>query len=36
VFFGEPGVRIERRLAHEESIRIPLIVGYPNAIAGGT
>ena len=35
-FFGEHGLSIERRLAYEESIRIPLIVRYPKLIRGGT
>jgi N-acetylglucosamine-6-sulfatase len=35
-FFGEHGLSIERRLAYEESIRIPLIVRYPKLIAAGT
>jgi N-acetylglucosamine-6-sulfatase len=35
-FFGEHGLSVERRLAYEESIRIPLIVRYPRLIRGGT
>ena len=35
-FFGEHGLSIERRLAYEESIRIPLIIRYPKLIRGGT
>src|SRR5258708_6141985 len=36
-FFGEHGLSFERRLAYEESIRIPLLIPYPRlARAGGT
>lgn len=35
-FFGEHGLSIERRLAYEESIRIPMIIRYPKLIRGGT
>lgn len=35
-FFGEHGLSFERRLAYEESIRIPLIVRYPRLIRGGS
>ena len=35
-FFGEHGLSIERRLAYEESIRIPLIIRYPQRIRGGS
>lgn len=31
-FFGEHGLSIERRLAYEESIRIPMIIRYPKLI----
>ncbi len=34
-FFGEHGLSIERRLAYEESIRIPMIVRYPKLIRTG-
>jgi N-acetylglucosamine-6-sulfatase len=35
-FYGEHGLSVERRLAYEESIRIPLIIRYPPLIAAGT
>jgi N-acetylglucosamine-6-sulfatase len=35
-FYGEHGLSVERRLAYEESIRMPLLVRYPKAIAAGT
>ncbi len=35
-FFGEHGLSIERRLAYEESIRIPLIIRYPKRIRAGS
>lgn len=35
-FFGEHGLSIERRLAYEESIRIPLIIRYPKRIRPST
>ena len=35
-FFGEHGLSIERRLAYEESIRIPLIIRYPRRIRAGS
>jgi N-acetylglucosamine-6-sulfatase len=35
-FYGEHGLNIERRLAYEESIRMPLLVRYPRLIKGGT
>lgn len=34
-FYGEHGLGTERRLAYEESIRIPLIVRYPPVIRPG-
>ena len=34
-FYGEHGLNEERRLAYEETIRIPLIVRYP-PLARGT
>jgi len=35
-FYGEHGLDRERRLAYEESIRIPLFVRYPPRIKAGT
>ena len=35
-FYGEHGLSVERRLAYEESIRMPLLVRYPRAINAGT
>lgn len=35
-FYGEHGLSQERRLAYEETLRIPLLVRYPRAIARGT
>ncbi len=35
-FYGEHGLSIERRLAFEESIRIPLIMRYPPLIAAAS
>jgi N-acetylglucosamine-6-sulfatase len=35
-FFGEHGLSIERRLAYEESIRIPMIIRYPKRIRAGS
>ena len=35
-FYGEHYLNEERRLAYEESIRLPLIVRYPPVIAAGT
>src|SRR5215475_7814825 len=35
-FYGEHGLSIERRLAYEESIRMPLLVRYPKVIKAGT
>jgi len=35
-FYGEHGLSVERRLAYEESIRMPLLVRYPKAIKPGT
>ena len=34
-FFGEHGLSMERRLAYEESIRIPLIIRYPRRVKAG-
>lgn len=35
-FYGEHGLSVERRLAYEESIRMPLLMRYPKAIKSGT
>jgi N-acetylglucosamine-6-sulfatase len=35
-FYGEHGLSVERRLAYEESIRIPLVMRYPPLIKGGS
>jgi N-acetylglucosamine-6-sulfatase len=35
-FYGEHGLSVERRLAYEESIRLPLLVRYPRLINHGT
>lgn len=35
-FYGEHGLSFERRLAYEESIRIPLIIRYPALIRPGS
>jgi N-acetylglucosamine-6-sulfatase len=35
-FFGEHGLSEERRLAYEESIRIPMLVRYPAMVKAGT
>ena len=35
-FYGEHGLNAERRLAYEESARIPLLIRYPPRIAAGT
>src|SRR5262249_3870511 len=34
-FYGEHGLSVERRLAYEESIRMPLLARYPKAIKAG-
>ena len=34
-FYGEHGLSLERRLAYEEAIRIPLFIRYPRAIKAG-
>ncbi len=34
-FYGEHGLSVERRLAYEESIRMPLLVRYPKLIKSG-
>ena len=35
-FYGEHGLSVERRLAYEESIRMPLLVRYPKAVRAGS
>jgi N-acetylglucosamine-6-sulfatase len=35
-FYGEHGLSVERRLAYEESIRIPLLMRYPKLIKART
>ena len=35
-FYGEHGLNEERRLAYEETIRIPLLVRYPARVAAGS
>jgi arylsulfatase A-like enzyme len=35
-FYGEHGLSVERRLAYEEAIRIPLLIRYPPLIAAGS
>ncbi len=35
-FYGEHGLSVERRLAYEEAIRIPLFVRYPRLIPAGS
>ena len=35
-FFGEHGLSYERRLAYEESIRIPLLIRYPRLAPAGS
>ena len=35
-FYGEHGLSVERRLAYEESIRLPLLMRYPKVIKAGT
>jgi N-acetylglucosamine-6-sulfatase len=35
-FYGEHGLSVERRLAYEEAIRIPLLMRYPPLIKAGT
>jgi N-acetylglucosamine-6-sulfatase len=35
-FFGEHGLSIERRLAYEESARIPLLIRYPKLARAGS
>jgi N-acetylglucosamine-6-sulfatase len=35
-FYGEHGLSVERRLAYEESIRVPLLMRWPSVIAAGS
>lgn len=35
-FYGEHGLSVERRLAYEEGLRIPLFVRYPTLVKAGT
>ena len=35
-FYGEHGLSVERRLAYEETIRIPLLMRFPKLIRPGT
>lgn len=35
-FYGEHGLSGERRLAYEESARIPLLMRYPRQVKAGT
>ena len=35
-FYGEHGLSVERRLAYEESIRLPLLVRYPRLVKAGS
>ena len=35
-FYGEHGLSEERRLAYEESIRLPLLMRYPPGIRAGS
>ena len=35
-FYGEHGLSVERRLAYEESIRMPLLIRYPSFVKAGT
>ena len=34
-FYGEHGLSVERRLAYEESIRMPLLIRYPAVVKAG-
>ena len=34
-FYGEHGLSVERRLAYEETLRIPLLVRYPKLVVAG-
>ncbi len=35
-WYGEHGLSVERRLAYEEAIRIPLLIRYPKLVKAGT
>jgi len=35
-WYGEHGLSVERRLAYEEAIRVPLLVRYPRLVQAGT
>jgi N-acetylglucosamine-6-sulfatase len=35
-FYGEHGLNAQRRLAYEESIRVPLVIRYPKIIKAGS
>lgn len=35
-FYGEHGLSVERRLAYEEGLRIPLFIRYPRLVKAGT
>ncbi len=35
-FYGEHGLNAQRRLAYEESVRIPMVIRYPGLIERGT
>jgi N-acetylglucosamine-6-sulfatase len=35
-FYGEHGLSVERRLAYEESIRMPLLIRFPKVVKPGT
>ena len=35
-WYGEHGLSVERRLAYEEGIRVPLLLRYPPAVKAGT
>ena len=35
-FYGEHGLNAERRLGYEESVRIPIVVRYPDLVPAGT
>ena len=35
-WYGEHGLSVERRLAYEEAVRIPLLVRYPHLVQAGT
>jgi N-acetylglucosamine-6-sulfatase len=35
-FYGEHGLNVERRLAYEESLRVPLLIRYPPLVRAGS